>query len=130
MAEYDIVQGPGTLNAVPVEGVAGGTAMPVDASGSPIVATRPSGAHTYTFASVAIAEASVLAADANRVYLGVQNKSAFLMHIRCDGGTVTATNSIDIAAGKLYEPADVPTGQIRMSCPGGTNADAATITTR
>lgn len=28
MAEHQIVQGPGTLNAVPVEGVAGGTAIP------------------------------------------------------------------------------------------------------
>lgn len=121
------VNGDGTLGAIPVEGVAGGTPVPVSGT---VVGTRPSGAHTYTFAEVAVAEASELAADANRVYLGIQNKSAFLMHVRCDGGTVTATDSIDIAAGKLYEPSDVPTGEIRMMCPLGGGTEPATITTR
>lgn len=74
-----------------------------------------SATYTHTAKQVTNASQSLLAANASRKYLRVENQDAALtLFIRCNGTAATADNaSIRLLPGEVYEPATVPVGEVR-----------------
>lgn len=83
--------------------------------GSVSVTSGPAGAHAPAAKAVTNSSAVILAANAARKYLLIQNAHASLdLWVRCDGTAATADAScIKIPAGGVWEPPYVPTGEIR-----------------
>lgn len=80
-----------------------------------VAITGNTGAHTGSQATVTNADNTVLAANAARKYLFIQNNDTTqAMRIMTDGTAATATKGIRVQPGGWYEPLTyVPTGAIR-----------------
>ncbi len=77
--------------------------------------TGPAGAHVPAAVAITNASAVILAANAARKYLLIQNAHASdTLWVRCDGVAAAATPAcLAIPAGGVWEPPFVPTGEIR-----------------
>ena len=107
-----------------------GTLTAVTDITNPVPTIKPRGTHVVAAKTVATSSAELLAADANRVYLAIANNSAFLIVVNDAAGTPTATFGIPIAPGQVWEPDDVPTGQINAICTLGGGTEPCTVETR
>ena len=123
------------VGTVPVSGTvtanpASGTIDTLGTITNPVPTIKPRGTHVVAAKTVATTSAELLAADANRVYLAIANNSAFLIVVHDAAGTPTATFGIPIAPGQVWEPDDVPTGQINAICTLGGGTEPCTVETR
>lgn len=84
-------------------------------SGSVTITAPPAGAHVPAAVAITNASAVILAANAARKYLLIQNAHATdTLWVRCDGVAATATPAcLAIPAGGVWEPPFVPSGEIR-----------------
>lgn len=94
-----------------------------------VTITNTGGAFTQAAATVTNASAQLLAANAARRYLLIQNNdSGGDIFVRLDGATATAANGIKIAAGGSYEGQGyVPTGAIVAIGSIASNANIVTV---
>ncbi len=79
-----------------------------------VSAAIPGVAHTTAKKTVTNASGTMLAANASRAYLFIQNQSATgVLYIKTDGGTAVAdATCVQLNPGDVYEPSVPPTGAI------------------
>lgn len=84
-------------------------------AGAVSVSAGPSGAHAASSVVVSNANVLILAANPNRKYLLIQNRDpAESLYLRTDGGAAAVSAAcMELPPGAVYEPALVPTGDIR-----------------
>ncbi len=95
-------------------------------TGAVALTNGPTGAHTPAAKAITNTSAQILAANAGRKYVLIQNSHASLsLWVRCDGAAATADAAcLEIPAGGVWEPGFIPTGEIsgiRSSASAGNN---------
>lgn len=91
--------------------------------------TAPPTGVTYTQLNKTVtnSSASLLASNASRKYLQVQNFDASgIIYVRCDGNAATTTTSVVITAGETWAPLIPPVGACAAIGSIASNANVAT----